>query len=599
MFRAARFNSLAATLLFFAGCMSQPLVDENERELRRAVAAAAAREVAEAQAKSSPRTITREPGVERLEIAPAFLPELQGMAGPQSYSASPLDLGEDLLGGNPRSVSISLERAIKTAVANNIAVQFARIAPAVTEAQVLAAEAAFDWSLFSNLTWTNTDSPRTRVIFGTTPSGAPADVQQSVASTIGLRRTLIGGGRLTVQQELTYLDASSPGQRNLPDPGNSLAFTVQFDQPLLRNAGSENSQAEIRVARNAERNSIQTLKRDLIRIAADTEKTYWALVQAKADLLILTRLLERGTVVQRAIKNRGANDADRAQIADATARVERRKSDVLRARTQIRTLSDRLKSLMNDPDLPVGGETIILPSDDAMDQPVTFSLLESMRAAVQFRPEVQQSLIGIDDASIRRMVADNQRLPDLSIRLQTKVSELQTNTGEAYREITDFRFVDYIAGLVFEQPLGNRRAEAEFRRRSLERTQTIVAYRNTVKDVIGEVKTALDRVVLNYQLIEQTRTGRLAATDSLRVLELQTELTKGITPERLDLQLGRQEQLSSAERDEIAALVEYNSAITDLFAAMGTLLERDRIHFIVPTAEDVRWDLGRSALPSK
>jgi len=152
--------------------------------------------------------------------------------------------------------------------------------------------------------------------------------------------------------------------------------------------------------------------------------------------------------------------------------------------------------------------------------------------------------------------------------------------------VLDGSFVDYVAGLNFEVPIGNRRPEAEFRRRRLERMQSVLSYRNSVQQVVNEVKAALNRVVLNYSLIAQTRTGRYAATDALRVLQVEKEQGGGYTVERLDIELNRQEQLASAERDEIEALTDYSTAIADLFLAMGTTLERNNVEFVVPTTED-------------
>lgn len=132
----------------------------------------------------------------------------------------------------------------------------------------------------------------------------------------------------------------------------------------------------------------------------------------------------------------------------------------------------------------------------------------------------------------------------------------------------------------------NRRGEAEYRRRSIERMQSVIAYRNTIQGVVGDVKAALDRIKLNYLLINQTRTSRTASAENLRVLEVEKNINQGYTAERLDLELRRQEELSATEREEIQALTEYNIAIADLFAAMGTLLERNGIDFVVPRAAD-------------
>jgi len=583
--------TLLAALAALPGCVADsPFAAETESQLRRAVIDTAQRELREAQQFPQGVVTARDNRTPTLGIRPESIPELLQMAGPQSYTggAAAPPLGTDLLDRPVRTVTVSLERVVRTAIERNVAVQFARLGPAVAEAQVIAAEAAFDWSVFSNLNYTNTDSPRVNSNFGSSVTGERSDVSQSVATTLGLRRTLIGGGRLTIQHELGYSDNDTPGLFSNPNPANQASYVVQWDQPLLRNLGSEVSQAEIRVARNAERSSVQTLRRDMIRVATDTERTYWQLVQAYADLRILQRLLDRGEVVRDQLRERvnTVGDANQAQVADAVARVERRRADVLRAQTQLRLVSDRIKALISDPDLPAGSETVLLPADAAIDEPVRFSLYESLVAAIRHRPEVQQAILSIDDASIRQVVSANQRLPDLSLRLQTRFSSLDDSAGAAYGSLFNGDFVDYLVGLAFEMPIGNRRAEAELRRRRLERMQSVLSYRNTVQEVVTEVKSALDRILLNYRLIAQTRDARLAASESLRVLVVEKDIA-GYTVERLDVELNREESLAQAEREEVQALIEYNTAIADLFQAMGTSLERNGVRFVVPTSDDV------------
>jgi hypothetical protein len=56
---------------------------------------------------------------------------------------------------------------------------------------------------------------------------------ESLTNTTGLRRVLVGGGRLTVQQDLSYNDNSTQGQQNNPNPAQQASFTAQWDQPLL------------------------------------------------------------------------------------------------------------------------------------------------------------------------------------------------------------------------------------------------------------------------------------------------------------------------------------------------------------------------------
>ncbi|MDX2132845.1 MAG: TolC family protein [Planctomycetota bacterium] len=587
---------MLALCLAAGGCRTSPLARESERLVRESAISATEHELRAARRAPAPRVVRRDDSDRELGIRAEFLPELERMAGPASYDWSSLSLGEDLLGAPSDEVGVSLQSVVRTTVEHNIAVQFARLGVGVSEAQVQAAEAAFDWTFFASSSWNSVNSPQVSSAFSGSTSPVTSNAAETLSGGAGLRRPLVGGGRFTAQLDNSYIDNNTPGQVNRPNPAVQQAFLLQWDQPLLRNAGSEVALAEIRVARNSERTAVQTLRRDLIRVVTEAERTYWDLVRSMYDVLILQRLLDRGIEVRRQLEQRLPLDANQAQIASARARVEARRADLQRARTQVRVLSDRLKQLMNAPDVPVGSEVIVLPVDRPIDQPVQFSLLESLRQAVANRPEVQQAVIAIDDASIRQIVARNARLPDLTMRLQARWSALDQDLGSTSADLFSGNFIDYLAGLNFEQAIGNRRAEADYRRRRLERMQTVLAYRNSVQSAAVEVKSALNRVNLNYTLIAQTRQSRLAAAEVLRVLQVEKDFRQGFTVERLDLELNRQESLAAAERDEVQALIEYNQTIAELFQAIGTALERNNIRVVVPTTEDALEDWSQSLL---
>lgn len=593
-FRTARTLILttAALALASGGCQS-PLARDSEQELKRSVIESVQRELAQSREYPEPIRTTRDPETEGLGLNERVLPELQRMAGPGSYDPKEFPIGNDLLDRRTNVVAISLQRAIRSSVERNLSVQFARLTPAIREADVVAAEAAFDWTVFSNFNYANTDEPRTRTISSGFPSGNRSFQEQNITSVTGLRRQLTSGGQFTVQQELIYSDNQTEfGGGQEPNPANTLNVLFRFDQPLLRNFGSEVALAQVRLNRNAERDSIQQLKRELIRQVTETERIYWLLVQSHRDLLILERLLERGIQVRDQLRERQRLDATPAQIADAVARVEQRKGDLLRAQTVLRNRSDQLKVAMNHPDFPIGSETLVIPADFAPDAPITFSFFDSIQTAVANRPEVQQAILSIDDTSIRQVVADRARLPQLDLRLQSEFSALETDAGSAYESVFDGSFVDYLLGLAFEQPIGNRAAEAGYRRRRLERSQAVISYRNTIQQIVLEIKNALNNVTTNYRLIEQTRVSRLAASEVLRALLVEKETIGRYTVERLDLEFQRQEALSSAERQEVEALTNYNIALADLAAAQGTALARNGIAFVVPDADQALRGIG-------
>lgn len=529
---------------------------------------------------AAPALLTRAPG--EVSLPAERMAELESMAGPGAKRPEQPDVGQDLLGGVSEVFPVTLQQVIASSVRNNLDVEVARIEPGIASAQLAVAESAFDWTFFTNFNHENLDRPQPGQVLAPGLTTSRAQQRQNVGYETGVRKPLTSGGRLSVSQGQTYTDDDSPGVDLLPEPYNAAQATVRLEQPLLRNFGSDVATAEIRLNRNAERASVLDLEAAMLGTVTNAERAYWELVRSRRSLEIVQRLFDRGVQTRDVLRGRVAFDAKPAEIADAVATVERRRAQVIRAQNSLRQASDRLKALVNDPRLTVGSEALVSPVDEPPDAPVTFSLLDSISTALRRRPEVQRAVLGIDDATIRQKVADNARLPQLDLALQAQFAGLDSSTREAYDQLNEGKFVDYLVAASFEQPIGNRGPEAGFRRSQLERLRSVGEYRRAVQAVVLDVKTALRNVRTNYQLIEQTRASRLAATENLRTLEVLERTTQSLTPDFLDLKFRRQENLAQAELDEVSALTDYSIALADLAAAEGVALTRNRVEFVVP-----------------
>ena len=242
--------------------------------------------------------------------------------------------------------------------------------------------------------------------------------------------------------------------------------------------------------------------------------------------------------------------------------------------------------LINDPELTIGSEVLLLPADIAIDEPIRFSLVDAVTTALTERPEIARALLSIDDSTIRKQVARNQLLPRLDLEISARFSALDEDASDAYSDVWEGSFVDYIIGLSYEYAIGNRAANATLRQRQLENIQAVTSFQNTVQQVVLEVKNALRDTVAGYKLIAQTRSSRFAATENLRAFEVVVETTGGYSAFNLDQWLSRQQALAIAEAEEVQALVNYNIAISRLYAAIGRTLERNGIKFVVPETAD-------------
>lgn len=567
---------LAAVLcvgLLSGGCET-PFHPIDDSSLRAAIEAAAARETQ--GAGDSFRTLTPLPSeVERM-LAPRAA-ELARIGPQLSQSGIDLDVGEDLSGGKPRQVLLGLQQAIATAVRNNLGVQGARLEQAVTQTDIVRAEAAFDAVLFANTGFSRID--QSTVVFAPPGEVVPTifgNDSKSWNFTTGIQKPLVTGGTVTLSTNWVWQQLQ-PVSFYFPNASWNNNLQLGFTQPLLQGFGSDVNLAQIRLARNADRKSMQALRERLLDVVARTEAAYWRLALARQELAIRMWLVDVGVEVRDVLDKRRQFDATLAEYADSVAVVENRKSAVIRARRQVQQAVDDLKLLMNDPSLPVGDETTIVPADSMVDQALTASLREAVATAIQQSPAVARALLDIDDASIRQVVADNGRLPQLNLNAQIQWNGLDRTYGGAWDQLGAGQFIDYVVGATFSQAIGNRFGEAAYRRARLERSQAVIAYRAAVQRAVFEVKESLRGVVTNHQLIGQTRAFRLAQAENLRALLVLEQTIASLTPEFLNLKFQRQDGLANAQLQESTALAEYNISIAQLYRAMGTGLAMNRI----------------------
>lgn len=497
------------------------------------------------------------------------------MSGPDTYTRRALDAGDSLLTGQDTpTVAIDLPAAVRKAIEHNLDLRVARLNPQISALQIEQAEAVFDSVLFADASFTDLDIPRAP---GVIP-GLSGDQQSNtrILST-GIRQALSTGGQVTAQADINRSQQSPSffGVNRFYDAD----LTVQLEQPLLRGFGSAVSQSNIELSEIANRADQAALEQSMIELANAVEQIYWQLVAARRTLLVQQQLYQRTIEMRDKLEPRFGFDLLLSDLNEVNARVDQRYADVLRAQQTVRTLSDQLKRLINDPDLPVIDETLIEPSDTPADEAITFSLLDQVTAALQERPEIESALLAIDDADVRRVVADNAQLPILNLVASVTTSGLDVNDpGDALGNSLDFDFLDYALGIQFERPWGNRAAESLFKQRTLERQRALENYRSQAQLVTLEVKDALRSVDTNYRLIGTTRSQRRASALSLEVASIQLE--KGGRNEaetfttRVDRVLTRQDALAQAELAEAQALSDYMIAVSDLHRATGTSLKQ-------------------------
>lgn len=563
------------SVAWLAGCAG-PMDQTPEEALRESMILAHRAHLASV-AEARVVELSREPSDVESELSDERRAELDKMSGTSAYEGRELQTGTDLTGSDTAPlVHLSLQEAVALAVKNNLDLQVARMTPAISETRIVQAQGVFDATFFTNLNYSKLDTPQPG---GFVPGLSGNTQREDVQLSTGIRKPLISGGQITLQADLNRNESvpSVFGVNKFYDAD----VLVNLQQPLLRNFGSDVNRSNIVLAQNDRLAEAQQLKRRLLDVVARVEAGYWDVFFTHQQLRVRVRLLERSTNDRDRLIERRGYDASPVEITEANSFVELHRADVIRARSAVRVASDQLKRLLNAPGLPIADETLIVPVDEPKDEPISFSLLDLVTAALRHRPEMQIALLDIKDASVRQRVADNARLPLLNLAATVQMNGVALANGQdAYNNLGDTDFIDYILGAQFEMPIGNRQAQGLYRQRQLERHATALVYQRQAQDVVLEVKNALRNVQTSYELIGATRAARRAAADSLRAIEVQEASGVALTPQFLiNQKLSTQERLANAEVQEAQALTDYHNAIAALYQSTGTLLERNNIEF--------------------
>jgi outer membrane protein TolC len=465
---------------------------------------------------------------------------------------------------------VTLEACLRRALVNNLQIQIARFGPAIAETFVVEAEALFDpaWYL-------NNALGRVRQDAGTFLAGAATLVAKQWDFDTGVETLLPTGATVALSQDWTYIDSNSAFF--MPNPQYDTDLNLVLRQPLLRGAGLEVTKSPIVLARLDHRVSLADFKARIMDTLLEVEQTYWNLAVAEARVRALTEALEAAKENRRIVQRRfEEGKARRVVVSLAESAVTTRQADLVAARLILAQTSDRLKRLLNDPELPLEEPALLTASDRPPTEavPITRRMYQdSLLAAMKHRPEMDQASAAVDQANVRERVARNDRLPQLDLAAGYTLNGLDSDLSPAMQEAFTTTFFDWQAGLEFRIPIGNRARTAAHERSRLEQAVAARQREDTRQQILLEVSQAVRDVAAAEESILATRAAREAAEQTLS--DQRANVAAGAALQK-DL-LEAQRDLADAKVQEVRAMTNYMIALALLERAKGTLLAYNNI----------------------
>lgn len=463
---------------------------------------------------------------------------------------------------------LSLDEAIRLALANNYQIHFEGYGPAISTAQIVQAEAAFDAAFFMNLNRTSVDQPRV----------VPTQFQENQTTLwqTGISKLFATGATatLTYQLQRTYTRLVAAARPSAINPAYTENFIAELRQPFLRNFGIDFNRSQINIRKNEERIAEERFRRNVIEVLNNTERAYWALVAARRDVVVSAELLAQAELTLAQVTARIDYDAYQTLKSNAEATAAARRAEFIRVRNTVGNSEDALLNFMNDPQHTLAAGWEIIPTDNPTATPVVRDWFHEVETALEHRPEILEAKFTVENARQQLGIVKNQALPRLDAIFRWTANGLGRNADKAFDQMSGGDWADLFVGMEFQWNFGERAERAGIRAAAMAHSQSIFAFKRALDDVITDCRTTLRELQTNYEQIGPSAEAVSSSAENLISIQQREERK---SPEQLNTVLSAQTQLAQNRRTLLQALTNYNTSIVNVERAKGTLLEFNNV----------------------
>jgi len=491
----------------------------------------------------------------------------------------------------PNSEPLTLKAVIAQALEHNADIKVDDLAKIVEQEKVKVAKLSFDPHLDGSYIYQSIDTPQNAQEYVATGGGtvAPSNpAQPSLASPnifeernhvgkISLSEKLPTGTILELGSSVKVLDNSLNRQTatSIFHPEWESFSGLTITQPLWRGFGINANMAEIRIAKSNVKLADLEWQAKTVQVVAEVMKRYYDVIftrenmKVQRDGIALAKKLMDDTSKRSKEGVAATND-----VLVAEAGVYSRQEEALAAEMQYIERQNALQLLYKRADDVISKGSRVEPVDQLLTSVPETNRGALLGTALAKRFEIQQAdeAIGLRGAQVQ--LAKNQSRPKLDLVASGGYHGLSGSFGSTYdKAVGDGQGPEWTVGMQFSLPLNFDHANSGHRLAESQEVQAHVQREKVKLQIALEVDTALGRLRADRQRVTATTKSREAAAQSAEG-ELK-RLHEGVTTSYQVLQL--QKEYSQSRSRELAALVDLNKDLVDLYLTTGTLLEKNGI----------------------
>jgi outer membrane protein TolC len=374
------------------------------------------------------------------------------------------------------------------------------------------------------------------------------------------------GGQVTVGSSM---NDTKDTLSDLNSQYRQLAY-VNLVQPLLKNAGREATETQIRLAEGDVDLAMQSYRQEMLNLVGRASVVYWTISLAQQKLAMRKESVEvaKEILEDNRVRFKTGKMAE-IEVLEAESGVALRKALENEAeKTFVEAQNDALTLFAAH---AIAYDAVISAIDPLELDNGTYSYQDSVTMAFKYRPEYLATFMKLSQENIRLSYAKNQLWPELDLQASYGLNGLESDRSSAWDKMRDDDYYSWSVGLELRVPLfGDKKSASEVaqvkqrkRKALLEMKAIEVALANAVDTTIQNIQSATEQA---------TYSGQVAGFNK-RLLEIElVRLKAGKSNSRLVLE--KEEDSRSAREAEVEALVAQKKALIELEMAEGSLLSR-------------------------
>ncbi len=461
------------------------------------------------------------------------------------------------------SQPLSLNDALESAMAGNIALSIEAMKPQLAKTSVEKEKARFDPAVSAEMS-------------GSERLGKTIFQQGNLGDTVSNRTDAALSWRKTSPSGTTTEIGVGLNRNRSARSDNLFAgrFGIAVEHPLLRGSGRRVNLVSLKKAQLDVDWSDHELQAFVINLTAQVEKNYWMYYLSLKELEInkesLALALQQREETSKRIE---VGSMPESESAAAEAEVALRQEGVINAESHAVTAAVSLLRSINPESRNFWRTRPEITDIPMLKEPEMMSLEEHIELALQLRPELAQARLMLEKNRLEIVSSENGLLPRLDFFINLGKTGYSTSFAASNPRFGESGSYDISAGFVYDLTRKRRAARAELTRATTSAAIQEESIRNLEQLIIEDVIKAYIEVLRTMQQLTAT-----AATSQKQMEKLRVEEVKFNVGKTTSFQVAQaQRDLTAARLAEVKAAIDFTNAITQLLRADGSLLQRHGI----------------------